>query len=239
MAFSHPPSTAAITGQPIHAMLVPFPIVAFTLAFLTDIAFWQTSNLMWQNFSAWLLFAGMVDLLFSPEVRAQRPAWPHAIGNLIVLGLAFLNSLVHAGDGWTAVVPYGLILSAVTVLLIFVTAWLGRSMVFRHGVGVSMSDHSSCRRASAFAGSCLVVLALAGCGDSGEDFDLSSQIGPDPVLPEPSSALLPALKVAEVVGWQDGETPTVPEGLSITPYAKDLANPRTVHTLPNGDILVV
>jgi glucose/arabinose dehydrogenase len=50
--------------------------------------------------------------------------------------------------------------------------------------------------------------------------------------------LLPDLKVAEVVGW-DGETPTVPEGLVITAYAHDLANPRTVHTLPNGDVLVV
>ncbi|MGE5768211.1 MAG: PQQ-dependent sugar dehydrogenase, partial [Bacteroidota bacterium] len=44
---------------------------------------------------------------------------------------------------------------------------------------------------------------------------------------------------AEVVGWQDGETPSVPEGLTVTAYARDLANPRTVHTLPNGDVLVV
>lgn len=148
MEFPHPRSVAAIAGHPIHAMLVPFPIVCFTLAFLTDIAFWQTSYIMWQNFSAWLLLAGLifgvlaglvgaVDFLFGDRVRAQRPAWPHAIGNVIVLGLAFVNSLVHAGDGWTGVVPYGLILSAVTMILIFVTASLGRSLVFRHGVGVS------------------------------------------------------------------------------------------------------
>ena len=52
----------------------------------------------------------------------------------------FLNSLVHAGDGWTAIVPYGLALSAVNVILIFVTAWLGRSMVFQYGVGVRNHD---------------------------------------------------------------------------------------------------
>ena len=51
--------------------------------------------------------------------------------------LAILNSLVHAGDGWTSVVPQGLILSALTVLVMIVTVWLGRSMVFRHGMGVS------------------------------------------------------------------------------------------------------
>jgi glucose/arabinose dehydrogenase len=93
-------------------------------------------------------------------------------------------------------------------------------------------------RASALAGSCVLLVALAGCDDGG-DFDISQQIGPDPVLPEPQEALLPDLKVAEVVGWQEGQTPEVPEGLAVTAYAQDLAHPRTVHTLPNGDVLVV
>lgn len=94
-------------------------------------------------------------------------------------------------------------------------------------------------RAKGLAGTGLLLLVLAGCGDDGTDFDVSRQIGPDPVLPEPTSELLPDLKVAEVVGWAEGETPDVPENLVITAYAKDLANPRTVHTLPNGDVLVV
>lgn len=84
------------------------------------------------------------------------------------------------------------------------------------------------------------ILALAACSDSDDaNFDVSQQIGPNPVLPEPAPSLMPALKVAPVIGWKDGETPKVPEGFTITPYAKDLANPRTVHTLPNGDVLVV
>ncbi|MEO3386709.1 PQQ-dependent sugar dehydrogenase [Mesorhizobium sp. CAU 1741] len=87
---------------------------------------------------------------------------------------------------------------------------------------------------SVLAGGCLL---LAGC--SNEEFDIAQQYGPDPVLPPPENSLWPDLKVAEVVGWQEGQTPTVPEGLVVTPYAQDLANPRTVHTLPNGDVLVV
>lgn len=94
-------------------------------------------------------------------------------------------------------------------------------------------------RTSTLATVSLLALALAGCSDQNGDFDVTQQIGPDPVLPEPSTELLPDLKVAEVVGWQDGETPTVPEGLTISAYATDLASPRTVHTLPNGDVLVV
>jgi len=89
---------------------------------------------------------------------------------------------------------------------------------------------------STVAASCLI---LAGCGDGGGDFDVSQQYGADPVLPEPAVSLWPDLKVAEVVGWAEGETPTVPDGLVVTAYATDLANPRTVHTLPNGDVLVV
>lgn len=81
------------------------------------------------------------------------------------------------------------------------------------------------------------AVLLAGCSD--DTFDISTQYGPDPVLPEPGLSLVPDLKVAEVVGWQDGQTPTVPNGLVVTAYATDLANPRTVHTLPNGDVLVV
>ncbi|MDP3195170.1 sorbosone dehydrogenase family protein [Tabrizicola sp.] len=72
------------------------------------------------------------------------------------------------------------------------------------------------------------------------DFDISSQIGPDPVLPEPVySDLWPGMNVGEVIGWEEGETPLVPDGLTITAYATDLVNPRTLHTLPNGDVLVV
>ena len=141
------PSTAAIAGHPIHPMLVPFPIVCFSLALVTDIVYWRTSHLMWAEFSAWLLLAGIVfgalaalfgaiDFFARREVRAQKPAWPHAIGNVLVLVLAFFNNLVHAADGWTSVVPWGLVLSALTVIVMLVTGWLGASLVHVHGVGV-------------------------------------------------------------------------------------------------------
>lgn len=151
MAHTHPPSIAAVAGQPIHSMLVQFPVVCFTLTLLTDLAYWRTANLLWQNFSSWLLFAGLVfgafaalagivDFFFRPSVRAYASSWPHAIGSLIVLALALLNSFVHAGDGWTAVVPWGLVLSAATVVVMVVSDWFGRALVFNHGVGVSDHD---------------------------------------------------------------------------------------------------
>ena len=55
----------------------------------------------------------------------------------MVLVLAFFNNLIHTRDAWTSVVPTGLILSIVTVLVLPVTAWFGREMVYRYGVGVA------------------------------------------------------------------------------------------------------
>jgi uncharacterized membrane protein len=147
MSLLHTPATAVIAGRPIHAMFVQFPNVCFTLTLATDIIYWRTSHLMWQEFSSWLLFAGLlfgviamiagaIDFLFRSTARAPGPAWPHAIGGIAVLALAFLNSLVHAGDGWTAVVPWGLTLSAITVVVMVATDWLGRTLVYRHGIGV-------------------------------------------------------------------------------------------------------
>jgi uncharacterized membrane protein len=150
MTHVHMPATAA-TGQPIHLVLAQFPVVCFNLTLLTDIIYWRTSNLMWQEFSSWLLLAGLlfgvlaliaglIDFLFRSTARAPAPAWPHAVGGVIVLALAFLNSLVHAGDGWTAVVPWGLVLSFATVIMVVITDWLGRSLMFRYGVGVRRHD---------------------------------------------------------------------------------------------------
>lgn len=86
--------------------------------------------------------------------------------------------------------------------------------------------------------SLLMLLPLAACG-SGHDPDPSQAVGPHPVLPAPHEGILPEISVPKIVGWKAGETPTVPPGFRIQPLATDLANPRTVYPLPNGDILVV
>jgi uncharacterized membrane protein len=129
-----------VDRQPFRSVFMPFPIACFTLTLLTDIAYWQTSFLMWHNFSSWLLFAGLVfgglavvaAIVDFFTARLMRPvAWPLVIGGLLTLVLAFVNSLLHAGDGWTAIVPYGLILSAVTIIVMAATAWFCRAAIYR------------------------------------------------------------------------------------------------------------
>jgi uncharacterized membrane protein len=141
-------STARIAGHPIHPMLVPAPIACYVGTLLTDIAYWRTANVMWADFSAWLITAGvimgylaalvgLIDFASNRLIRAQPPAWPHVIGNLIVLVLATLNMLVHTRDVWTSVVPWGLVLSTAVVLILLFTGWMGWSMVYRYGVAIS------------------------------------------------------------------------------------------------------
>jgi uncharacterized membrane protein len=143
-------STGQIAGHPIHPMLVPFPIACFIGALITDVAYWRSAQMMWADFSAWLLaiglvmgglaaVAGLLDFLGNRLIRAQAPAWPHLLGNIVVLLLALLNSFVHTRDAWTSVVPLGMTLSLITVLIMLVTGWLGWAMVYRHGVGASRS----------------------------------------------------------------------------------------------------
>lgn len=133
MAALHSPPTAS-NAYPFSALFVPFPFVCFTLTLLTDILYWRTSHLMWSNFSDWLLFfglvfgalaliAGLIDFV-RPATRALRPSLLSAVVFLAVLVLALLNSFIHAGDGWTAIVPYGLITSAVTLLAMIASVYL-------------------------------------------------------------------------------------------------------------------
>lgn len=140
--------TAHIARHPIHPMLVPFPIACFVGTLITDLAYWRTADPMWSNFSAWLLLAGLVmgalaaiagliDFLGNRLVRAQGAAWLHLAGNVLVIVLSLFNAFVHSRDGWTAVVPTGLILSAVVVLLLLFTGWQGWTMVYRHHTGIA------------------------------------------------------------------------------------------------------
>jgi len=132
MSYSHTVPDSAMSANALHAFLQAFPVACFTLTVLTDLAYVQTLNLLWLHFSEWLLLAGLafgclglLVRLLDYLVRKARPSWPAVIGGIVVLALATLNSFIHAADGWTAVVPYGLMLSILTVLAMIVTGWLG------------------------------------------------------------------------------------------------------------------
>jgi uncharacterized membrane protein len=129
----------SIARRPLTAMLLPVPIVCFIGNLLTDLSYLGSAgNLVWLNFSTWLNAAGLLFgavaavVLFIDTLRSSI-GW----GAFLFLAAAwiveFINALVHARDGWTAVAGPGLILSIVGVLLILVSGWLWQSIRYREG----------------------------------------------------------------------------------------------------------
>ena len=85
--------------------------------------------------------------------------------------------------------------------------------------------------------SCLLLLALAGCGESAR-LSVRDGMGPAPQLPTQVHALIPTVKVAPVRGWPAGATPAAAAGLAVNAFARGLDHPRWLYVLPDGDVLV-
>ena len=131
-----PANTPGLGCQPLYAALVQFPIVCFSGALVCDIAYWRSTTFLWSTFSAWLLTAGCILAIVAgiaglftwlrvPQVRTAPFAVFHAMLSSAALVLALGNAVVHGREGYTAVVPLGITLSAATVILMLLAAWFG------------------------------------------------------------------------------------------------------------------
>ena len=125
-----------LSDRPLYSLLVQFPVVCFVGTLVSDVAYWRTQLFIWETFSVWMVavgcvmagLAGLVGLaaFFSDcRVRSWRFAWPHALTSLLAAVTAVVNAFVHSRDGYTAVVPEGLTLSAVVVVLMTMALWMG------------------------------------------------------------------------------------------------------------------
>lgn len=125
----------SIARHPIYAMFLPVAVVCFVGALITDLAYARSGGtLEWLNLSNWLIATGLAFGAISAVlllIDTIRGVWGWApFGLLVVVWVVeFVNSLVHSRDGWTAVVPLGLILSMVGAALILVVGWLSRRVV--------------------------------------------------------------------------------------------------------------
>lgn len=147
----NPRSTAVIAGHPVHAMLVPFPIAFFVAAFLADIVYLVTGHAGWVTASIWLLAAGLVmaalaavagltDYFGDRRIRELGTATRHMLGNVTAVVLEAINLWLRFSGGGDAVLPVGLLLSAVVTATLLYTGWLGGELVYVHRVGVADAD---------------------------------------------------------------------------------------------------
>ena len=95
---------------------------------------------------------------------------------------------------------------------------------------------------------CLVVLGMvAALGGGSVVYEFHTHADPLPIeqfegarpkLADPAPETIPGLALLKTVGWAAGEAPIPGKGLAVTRFATGLAHPRTLLTLPNGDVLV-
>jgi uncharacterized membrane protein len=135
------------SGEAIRPILVSFPIAYFTAAFVADLAYWQTADVLWETFSDWLITAGLITAGFAAIAlvidfvggkRSRTLAWPHAVGYVLAVLLSLLNAFVHSRDGYTAVVPTGLTLSALVVAILLITGWVSRALIAHRREGADL-----------------------------------------------------------------------------------------------------
>lgn len=145
----HPRSRASIAGHPLHPMVIPFPIALFVAAFAADVGFLATGREGWAAASVWLLggglamaalaaVLGLIDFLGDRAVRGMRPAWLHMLSNVMAVLLEAVNLYMRSIQGAAqAVAPAGVILSAIVVLLLIYSGWMGGELVYKRRVGVA------------------------------------------------------------------------------------------------------
>jgi uncharacterized membrane protein len=144
-------SPASLGGHPVHPMLIPFPLALWFSSFVADVIYLWRGNPAWRDWVAFYTLLGgtlmavvaavpgINDWLSITDKGVKKIANWHARLNVIAL-LIFAASfyLRTAGGaelvGGSYTVPFAL--SAVGVILITISGWLGGEMVFKHGVAV-------------------------------------------------------------------------------------------------------
>ena len=141
------PATVTVKGHPVHPMLVNYPIAFLSGVLLFDILSYARDSSFWASFSYWLLVggtamgvaaaaAGMADFFGDRRISRLTIARLHFLGNAIVVCLSLVNLALRMNASAGPVSLSWLMLSAVVVLLISGTGWLGGEMVYRHRIGM-------------------------------------------------------------------------------------------------------
>jgi len=137
---------ASIAGHPIHPMLVPIAIGCWVLSFAADLICLATGVAQpWQTVAYYAMIGGivgalaaavpgLVDLLSLPPGPIKKTALTHMGINLAVVALFVCNAFLRNGNPRDLKLP--MLLSAVAVVMLLFSGWLGGKMVFEAGVGV-------------------------------------------------------------------------------------------------------
>jgi len=139
-------SRVAIKRHPLHPILVVYPVVCLSLLLPADLAYLRSGDAFWATAAWWLnvlglgggLLAaavGICDMFLIRVARRHVSVWNHFIAGVMLLALAALGVWLRAADA-AAIWPWGLVQSALTLLMVVVVGWLGGTLTFGLGIGV-------------------------------------------------------------------------------------------------------
>ena len=130
-------ATRAASPIPLHPLLIAPAAALLITAFVTDLLYWKTVLIQWETFSIWLLtieliLAALSGLALLVDVKGRHMGplnWTRFAILAAAAVLSLLNALVHSRDGYTAVIPQGIILSVIVTVLLLFTGWRGWSLL--------------------------------------------------------------------------------------------------------------
>jgi uncharacterized membrane protein len=136
---------ASFKGHPIHAMLVPLPIGLWIFALVADVMIRLGGAPGWRTAAFYAIGVGVLGALLAAvpgliDLISLRPGPTRRIGlwhmsiNLLAVAVFGVNFLLR----WRTVDHSGhILLTALGVVLIGISGWLGGEMVYVGGVGVA------------------------------------------------------------------------------------------------------
>lgn len=163
-------SKAQIKGHPLHPLLIPFPIAFLIGAFAFDVlsvvnhntGFWQTGKYLELAGVLTALVAavpGVVDYfgVVPPQSSAKKRATLHALIN-ISLVVVFAAAFILRDNINTTLV---LVMEGIGVIMLFVSGWLGGTLVYRNQIGVDprYANAGKWKEASFSAGANVIEVA--------------------------------------------------------------------------------
>jgi uncharacterized membrane protein len=127
----------------LHRGFIGASAVLLIAAFITDYTYYTTTLWQWANFSAWLITAGLIVMLVAVlslliDFATGRAGRLNMASFILVTAAALLslvNAFVHSRDAWTSVVPQGILLSAVSTVLLVIAGVRGWSLAVGRATG--------------------------------------------------------------------------------------------------------
>jgi uncharacterized membrane protein len=151
-------SPANIAQHPLHPALVPLPIGLWIFSLVCDLIYavgW--GGVVWDDVAFYTMAGGLIGAFLAAvpglidyssltDPRVKKVATLHMGMNLAVMALVAVNLWLRAQYPVDTGIP--LALSALSILLLGATGWLGGELVYIHGVGVE-PQHDIARMARA------------------------------------------------------------------------------------------